>query len=408
MYPKKLINYSLFYNISIFAITFTIASPILIEISKSINRNISAVGLLFTLFSSGFVLGSLLVGLLSKFFAKESILNITLILQTLFLITFSFSKTYIFVLIVIFMIGMCGGLSETLTSILFVLINKGREGYYLNISQVYFGIGAFIGPYISSTIAKLGLNWNISYYIVAFLALINFILFTFVKFKYRSIITPDILNERESNIIYIKNKSIKWTPAMITILLLMVLAMFMYAASEDGLNAWIPTFFRLERNLTYYGASQILSFYWLAIAGGRIIVGFLSDRFNLFKLTIIISIFGLLFASAGLIVKNQYANLILFLIAGLFYSGIWPNIVAITSKYFNKNRETAISIIISFGGVGALFAPWIVGVIYKNYNLFIGLMICILFLFIETIMIFVIYILTLKVRVKEKIQQIQD
>jgi len=79
------------------------------------------------------------------------------------------------------------------------------------------------------------------------------------------------------------------------------------------------------------------------------------------------------------------------MLAGFFYSGIWPNIVALTMQYFknDKRRDSIVSIIIAVGGVGALAAPWIIGSIFKISSLFTGLLVSVLFIFIEVILIII-------------------
>ncbi|MCL5986849.1 MAG: MFS transporter [Actinobacteria bacterium] len=367
----------------------------MIEISKSISMEVSDMGLVYTFFFTGFVLGSFLGGVLSKYFSKYVILNTSLILQTIFIIVFSFSNNYIFALLSSFAIGTSGGLSEIMACTMLAELNKGREGYYMNISQMFFGIGAFIGPYISSTIIKIGLNWNIVYYIVAFLTLTNFVFFCITSLNYRLKIVTAIEIKSHENTMK-TNNTLGWTPAMISILFISAFAMLMYTASEDGLNAWGPTFFRIERGLNLLEAGQVLSFYWLAIAVGRLIVGVLSEKINLLKLTIIISILGLIFVLAGLFVQNKYLNITFFLLAGFFYSGIWPNIVALTSEYFTTNKEIAMSTVISSGGLGSLLAPLIVGIIYKNSSLFIGLVACVVFLFLEILLMLILSMFTAK------------
>lgn len=384
---KRLLNYSLYFALSIFALSFTIASPIMIEIGASISQNISNMGLLMTLFSTGFVAGSLLTGLFTRFMSKTYILNISMIFQVLFLLIFPFSNSFTLMLIVYFIIGMSGGLIETLASLLLPEINKEQAGYYLNISQVFFGVGAFAGPYISSIIVRMGLNWQLSYYFLAFLSFISFLIFSILRIKCKSLITINGFNPSnidENN----RNKKIKFSALPIKLLLLFSFTLLMYVASEDGLNAWIPTFFRLERGFSAYQASQILSFYWLAIAAGRLFIGLMAKKINLMKLTVIISIFGFLSIFAGIMVENKYLNLVFFMLTGLFYSGIWPNIIALSMQYFKKDkrRDTFVSIIIALGGTGALMAPWIIGSIFKISSLFIGLLVCILFIFIEVIL----------------------
>jgi fucose permease len=359
----------------------------MIEIGGSISQNISNMGLLMSLFSSGFVAGSLLTGLLTRFMPKAYILNISIIFQALFLIIFPFSNSFILMLIVYFIIGMSGGFIETLASLMLPEINKEQPGYYLNISQVFFGIGAFAGPYISSIIVRIGLNWQLSYYFLAFLSFISFLIFSILRVKCKSLITVSGFNSSnidENN----QDRKIKISAVSIKVLLLFSFTMLMYVASEDGLNAWIPTFFRLERGFSAYQASQILSFYWLAIAAGRLSIGLMVKKINLMKVTIIISILGFLSTTAGIMVENRYLNLVFFMLTGLFYSGIWPNILALSMQYFknDKRRDSFASIIIAIGGIGALISPWIIGSIFKISSLFTGLLICVLFIFIEVVL----------------------
>ena len=94
-----------------------------------------------------------LTGILTRFMSKALILNIGLIIQAAFIMAFGFSKSFPLMLFVYFMIGFAGGLIETLVSLILPEINKTQTAYYINISQVFFGVGAFAGPYLSSLIA---------------------------------------------------------------------------------------------------------------------------------------------------------------------------------------------------------------------------------------------------------------
>ncbi len=387
MKPNRLLNFSLYFAISIFAATFTIASPILIEISRSISQDISDMGIIMTLFSSGFVAGSLLTGLLARFVSKALILNIVILVQSVFIMLFGFSGSFALMLFIYFIIGLCGGLIETLASLILLEVNKSQTAYYMNISQVFFGMGAFAGPYLSSLIVRAGIDWQLSYFCLAFLSFAAFVFFTILKAKYKILFSlPEIKNAGSFS--FNENHDKPKNNFAIRFFILFSFIIILYVAAEDGLNAWIPTFFRLERGFTIYNSSQILSFYWLAIAAGRLAIGLLVKKINLLKLTIIISVGGFITTFAGILVGNKYLNLIFFILTGLFFSGIWPNTVALSMSYFKKDKrkDTFVSLIIAFGGIGALIAPWIVSRIFRISNLFIGLLACVLFMFVEIIL----------------------
>ncbi len=359
----------------------------MIEISKDVSANVSNMGLLLTLFSTGFVAGSLLTGFFTRFIQKTLLINLVIIIQSFFIAAFGFSEFFILMLFLYFFIGFTGGLIETTISLALPEINRARAGYYMNVSQVFFGIGAFAGPYISSFTVKSGMNWRFSYFFLAILSLISFIFLIVARTRQNTKTTMQYDNPSFFDKAKEKNNLLKKDLA-IRLFILFSLIMFLYVAAEDGLNAWIPTFFRLERGFPAYQASQILSFYWLAIAAGRLIISLLVKKIDLAKLTIIISIAGFISMLLGILVEKKHLNLVLFMLTGLFFSGIWPNIIALSINYFSNDRrkDTFVSFIVSIGGIGALMAPWMVGSIFKRSSLFFGLLACVIFMFIEIIL----------------------
>lgn len=57
-----------------------------------------------------------------------------------------------------------------------------------------------------------------------------------------------------------------------------------------------------------------------------------------------------------------------------------------------------VSLIIALGGIGALMSPWLIGSIFKISNLFTGLLVCVLFIFIEVVLL----ILLSRIKVKNE------
>ena len=59
-----------------------------------------------------------------------------------------------------------------------------------------------------------------------------------------------------------------------------------------------------------------------------------------------------------------------FTLTGFFLSSIWPLIVTLGGLFFPRRRNVVVSIIVISGGAGGLIAPMLLGLIYRNYNLF--------------------------------------
>ena len=165
-------------------------------------------------------------------------------------------------------------------------------------------------------------------------------------------------------------------------------AIFLYTFSENGLNSWTPTFLRLAKDFSQVNASQVLSFFWLAVTFGRLAIGLISTKVNLSKITIIISILGAACVILGIFSNRVIVTAVAFSAAGFFYSGIFPNILAIASINFKKRQDTVISILITCAAVGALLAPQFVGIIYRFFNLYKGLFTIGLLLLVVALLIF--------------------
>jgi len=149
---KILINISCFSGALIFGMSLVMSSPILIEISQSIGRNIETMGSIFLFFYTGFILGSLLSSTIVNHWGRKRSLAIFYFLIFISSLGMLLVSGYLLFIIIFSLIGLCGGFIESLTSSIVLEINKKNEGLYLNLTQVFFGLGAFIGPLIPTFI----------------------------------------------------------------------------------------------------------------------------------------------------------------------------------------------------------------------------------------------------------------
>lgn len=368
---KRLIAFSSFYGMLIIGISLSIASPILIEISSTLGKPIYITAAIFTSFFTGYAFGPFL----SKFFCRtvrrKIAVGVMFFLQTAFIFIFPFIQSLYFAFFVYFVIGLCGGFGDTALSTLLVEINPGKEGFFMNISHVFFSFGAFAGPYISSLTVNSGLSWQTSFYFVSAFSLLNLMVFIFIRVPNTGEFDKRIKKTGGFKL----NKAKRPLPSKgyIYLMIFLAAAIFLYTFSESGLNSWTPTFLRLTKNFSQINASQVLSFLWLAVTIGRLVMGLISTRVNLSKVTITISVLGAACVILGIFSNEVIVTAVAFSVAGFFYSGIFPNILAIASINFKKRQDTVISVLITCAAAGALLAPQFIGIIYRFFNIYEGL-----------------------------------
>ena len=128
------------------AVILTVMSPLLSEIAKAYNLDMAQSGLLFTAQFVGFSLFILFGGIAADRFGKKAVLSVNLIVMTVFIFLFSIAPNYIFACIFMFFIGGSTGILESIANALVADINPIKRSFYINLAQVFFGVGALAGP----------------------------------------------------------------------------------------------------------------------------------------------------------------------------------------------------------------------------------------------------------------------
>jgi len=374
---RKFILASGIYGMILIAINFTMASPVLIEISKSVKSTIALTGMILTFMALGFIFGTVLNGIFTRFIKRKHLYRTVLFVQSLSFMIFAFSKNLVLSLIMFLMLGICCGILEVAIGTMMVELSKKTAGLTLNLVHVFFGIGAIAGPALSSQIVGHGFSWQIGFLFVSGLVFVNFIFSLFIKIP-----SAEEYDNRQLilNSNAVKSSSPKivsnFTKLTIGLIILLSVIIFTNTATEVGFTSWMPTFMRLNKGFSNVLAGQSLSLFWLAMLVGRLLVGLLSRWFKIEIILIFLCIACFISAISSVLVKNSAAVFVLFVFVGLTQSGMWPGVLALGSNCFPKNVNLVISVLSAAGGIGGLVSSFIVSLIYYRFdNLKSGLII---------------------------------
>lgn len=365
----------------VIAVCYTVTSPVLIELSKSTHTTIEITGYVFSFYFIGFITGCYLSIWLITYWKRKNLLLTACFLLFVAMLSLTFTSNFILIAGLFILFGLANGFTESQVSTLIIEINKGNEGLFTNLNQALFGVGAFLGPLLTVTMIDLGFYWKNTYISAGIICFINIVLFALMDIsKYES---PKI--KMSPNIF----KSIRLDNRRIFILLL--LSLFFYTCAEIGLSGWIPTFLRTERAFTEFSAGHVLSFFWSATIIGRIITGFLSRIFGILKILIALAILSIISVICGIYSSSIAGIFTSFILTGFFIAGIWPLIVVEGGILYSANRNSAVSIIILLGGSGGLLTPFLLGLIYNNFDLLIAMNLNYIFLFLLLIFLLVLF-----------------
>ena len=233
-----------------------------------------------------------------------------------------------------------------------------------------YGLGGTISPLVASAmVTKAHLQWYTFYYIMIGITVVEGI-FTMSAFwtatgeEYRKRIS----SSEESGKKRVTTRQILKQP----IAWLVALFLLGYVGAEVSLGGWIVTFMLDVRHAQPFLAGLTVTFFWLGLTIGRVLLGFITGRIGE-KLAILAY---LLLSIALLIlywlVPNFAASIVFVILLGFFLGPLFPGcIVAATKLLPPEMHVSAVGFAAAVGGGGAAVFPFAVGAIAQKRGVWV-------------------------------------
>ncbi len=335
---------------AIFAVALTITSPLLPAIADSFALSMAESGVIFTVSFLGLVAFILAGGVLADRWGKRRVLAAALAGFTAALLAMPLAPSFAAVCAVTFFIGGFGGILESQIGALVVALNPERPSYYLNMAQVFFGVGALVGPIAAGLLLAAGFDWRLCYALLGVLALALTVLFVAIR-------APELAS----------TDRISWAAFVALVrdrrFLLICLCLLLYTGSEVGSWGWMSTFLTRSLGFSIVESSVAVGVFWAAMTIGRLLCGQLTLRYDL--RTIVIGLAGLaaLATLASGLVEARAAVWLVIAALGLTYSSQWPLIAAYGSERYTTSSGTVFALLVGSGGLGTTVVPYVMGLI---------------------------------------------
>jgi MFS transporter, FHS family, glucose/mannose:H+ symporter len=376
-YLAELPNYLSWFIIPVY---FTTASTMLLEMSKSFNISTGNMGLIFTFFTVGLVLGQLSSVIYNKKFKKVIIIVGAYSLIVPLLVILGFSRNLYLFYVLYFLIGYLSGLIQ-IQSTKFILENKIKnKDRLVTILFFFYPIGSLIAPLFASSLIKNKIDWHFSYFIMASVSFLILILYVIMKWRASRLIAEEeekisfkqIFFDRKKNIIFALGSAL----------------MFFYCISETVIATWSPTFLRAARALDIRYAGLTVAIFWLGILVGRIIVSFFAGKHNPNIIMLFLSVLAFSSLILFVIFKSKYATLTTSALAGLGCSGISTIGVSSASTIYERGGGILATIIFAVNYVGISISPFLTR-ISSRFNMTFSIILAPVFM----LMVFVVIII---------------
>jgi fucose permease len=346
----RLLTFVCYAIMALFAMALTITSPLLPAITASFALSMAESGLIFTANFAGFVAFILVGGLLADRWGKQRVLAVALAGFTLAVLAMPLTSSFVAVCAVSFFIGGFGGILESQIGALITALNPERPSYYLNLSQVFFGMGAVVGPVAAGVLLQQGGGWRLCYMALGSLTLL--ITGLFVAIRAPQLVTTDRMHWSAFTAL-VGDRQFQ----------LICVCMLLYTGAEVGSWGWMSTFLTRSAGFSIVESSVAVGVFWTAMTIGRLLCGWLTLRYPLRSIVI-----GLACASAAITLIAGFSSAklaiwVLIAALGLAFSSQWPLIAAYGSERYTASSGIVFALLVGSGGLGTTVVPYLMGVI---------------------------------------------
>ncbi len=222
----------------------------------------------------------------------------------------------------------------------------------LNILHTFFALGAFLAPFLTSSMIALSFSWRQILYVILVWYLTSLISFATMPLKedYTLKKSKEIKDASSPSTTYLKSFRFYC----------MGLVLFFYMGVENCVNGWFVTYLQDIGVMSDSYATNLVSITWIVIMIGRIACAWLSGRISK-KVLLLIHCIGSAIA-LFLLISSQ--NIVIITIAmvliGFFLAGIYPTSIASAGSLL-KGTSSGMAILMAMSALGGIIAPQIVG-----------------------------------------------
>lgn len=332
-----------FLSFFVFGFTDNLKGPTLPAMIDEMGISYGTGGNIFFGIYLGFLITTLVTGVLADRFGLKFVLMMAGVLLALGVGGYSAAQSAALLGASLFVVGLGLGAIELGANAAIVQAHPEKRGLYLNLMAVMHGLGAMIAPLFAGWLLNLGVSWRVVYRWDILLILAFLFIFFFIRFpKNREHARLDF-----QQIPRIAFKGyLPWFYAALTF----------YVAAEIGIASWLVTFLQDVRGESVTSSTSSLSLFFALITAGRFAGSFFVQRLGYLRSNLIASI-----ASLACICIGTFTSLSVFLpVTGFFFSIIFPTFTAAVSELQTENTNTILGVLFTFAGAGGLIGPWVI------------------------------------------------
>lgn len=340
-------------SLFVFAMSCNALPAVLLRAADGLAVSIGMLAQTSAVHATGFLLAAIVGGIVSDRIGKRRVLQTACGLLLAGAAVWSVAPGLPVACVGSALMGLGGGVLESMSSALLSDLFPGRRRFFLNLSQAMYCAGAIVGPGVASWLLPLGVSWRLCFVGIAFAAVLLLVLYTRASL-------PASLHADRIHLAALRAILGRRT------FLLPCLALFCVVLSETGVALYSNAYLQTVHQAPERWAIACISLFWLGMMLGRWLCANIPEHVPCGPLNA-----ALLVVTTGVLALQQWAgsweaSLVLFALTGLAFSGIWPLIVGMSASLNPGYSGTVLGITIAAGSLGCIVAPTFVNTLLAH------------------------------------------
>lgn len=346
-------------SLALFAAGLSMATigPSLPDLARSTGADLAALGAVFTAIYGGGLLGQLATGAIVDRIGNRPVLVVGPVVAAAGMAGLALAPSLPVVLASGFVWGLGFGTLMVGANLAVVAAYEDGGAGALNLTNVFFGVGAIVGPALVGLLIAAGLTAHPALGVsAAVLAVTSVTALALRRAPPRAAL----------------GTTTRPAPARPPTRLLLVapiawvfgLLLLLYVGNEASIGAWLATYLGETAGTPLDAGALATSGFWLAITAGRVLAAAFGTRLGAPRL-LLVSLGGALVAGLGFVAGIGSAPLTIAaaLLAGLSFGPIYPTTIALVAVRFPSGTGTIAGVVMTMGSVGGAILPWLYGIL---------------------------------------------
>ncbi|NQU35693.1 MAG: MFS transporter [Bacteroidetes bacterium] len=315
----------------------------------------------FIYFTGMLVSAFLITQLIKKLSVKQLMAMGALIVLVGLLVTSQINSYHIFAILFL-LIGFGNGLMIILPGIYTTHHYARRNAEIQSLTFSFLAIGFVVGPVFPGIVEYFELSWKWCFAFPALLiipALIPILLAKHEPIDNAEKLTLRIIKE----IISFDRRFFIW----------IIFAVVLAAGSTTGFLTWLITFLENKRGTPVGMAHGVLAIIGIATVIGRMVWGKVSPKITVYRTLLFIVPIAALFVFVAPFPRSVTLNIILFIVATVFISGINPLFLSAAGAYPKSHSSSAFTLLFIAMAMGGIIIPFGIGLVFEHAGPVIGM-----------------------------------